>query len=198
MAVQRGEVIGTLGVSYIQRVCPECKKKFTATSDWGYGIGSVDYCSYKCTITAEKRMKEAEKEREKKKMARFTADDYPEIRRRLDAGQTYKDIASTFKASPAEVASFIKKMADLAPMMEDEAPKPALKPAPEAPKPKAAPETPKVSAKATDKPPKATPVAAWKALGKLEIALTMGGFNDGAAAELRSALHDIETALACA
>lgn len=138
-------------------------------------------------------MKAAEMEREQKKMARFTADDYPEIRRRLDAGQTYKDIASTFKASPAEVASFIKKMADLAPMLEAEA---APVKAPEAPKPKAAPEAPK--AKAPEKPPKASPVAAWKALGKLEIALTMGGFNDGAAAELRSALHDIETALACA
>lgn len=192
MAAQCGEVIWTFGFNCTRRTCPECKKAFDATDDWGYRIGSTLYCTYSCMRAVEKRMKAAEMEREKKKMARFTADDYPEIRRRLDAGQTYKDIASTFKASPAEVASFIKKMADLAPMLEDEAPKPeAPKPAP-----KAAPETPK--AKAPEKPPKATPVAAWKALGKLEIALTMGGFNDGAAAELRSALHDIETALACA
>lgn len=197
MAAQRGEVIWTFGFNYTRRTCPECKKAFDATDDWGYRIGSTLYCTYSCMRAVEKRMKAAEMEREQKKMARFTADYYPEIRRRLDAGQTYKDIASAFKASPAEVASFIKKMADLAPMLEAEAPKSeAPKPSPEAPKPKAAPETPK--AKAPEKPPKASPVAAWKALGMVEMALTMGSFSDDAAEALRSALHDIETALACA
>jgi hypothetical protein len=75
---------------------------------------------------------------------------------------------------------------------------PAEKP-PEAPKVSTVPKTSHAAtAKAPDKPPKASYVAAWKALGKLEMALTMGSFSDDAAKALRTALHDIETALACA
>ena len=60
-------------------------------------------------------------------MGKLNADDYREIKKRMDAGQTYKDIAAHYKVSPAEAASFLKKMAELEPMLEEEAEKPAEK-----------------------------------------------------------------------
>jgi hypothetical protein len=44
--------------------CPECKKVYERTcvaEEWGWRMNKVNYCSYTCMRTAERRIKAAKK-----------------------------------------------------------------------------------------------------------------------------------------
>lgn len=203
--------------------CPECKKIFEATSEWGYRIGTTLYCTYSCMRAAEKRMDEAKKAKEQQKKEAWSSVreyDYEEIQRRRAAGETIKGIANSYGVSSATLSVYLKKMAInekalqaegaddelLAPPSLPEIPEasPAPKASAEmaAPAPKASAE-PKATTETRARAPKASAEkpqqrSAWKALGMVEMALRWGNFPQGVETELRDALHTIENALECA
>lgn len=203
--------------------CPECKKIFEATSEWGYRIGATLYCTYSCMRAAEKRMDEAKKAKEQQKKEAWSSVreyDYEDIQRRRAAGESVKSIADSYGVSSATISVYIKKM-----MLNEKAAQaevndaellapPSMPEIPAAsPEPKAsaeaavpaqkAPTEPKASTETKARAPKASAEkpqqrSAWKALGMVEMALRWGNFPQGVETELRDALHTIENALECA
>jgi hypothetical protein len=86
-------------------VCPECGKVFKPTSDWGYGIGEKDYCSWHCVRAAEKRPP---------KTGRYNGRTSPfeghekEMAARLASGETISAVAGEYARSCSELVRHMK------------------------------------------------------------------------------------------
>lgn len=88
-----------------RKTCPQCGGKFACTANWGYGIGGVDYCSWKCVRAAEKKSGVSRKIHASSPFIGHMK----EIRARLAAGESLARIAQDFDRSGTALRKWLEK-----------------------------------------------------------------------------------------